>query len=53
MLTEVMVVDVGVFGLWTQLGEPSELKNARVVFKRLVINVGFSADDTELVLLHF
>ena len=53
MRTDVMVVAVDVFGLWTQLGEPCELKSAPVVFKRLAINVGFSADDTELALLHF
>ncbi len=53
MLAKMMVAHIDVLGARAKFRKSGKLKGSGVIFKYLAIDIRFSADDWNIVLLHF
>jgi hypothetical protein len=53
MLTEMVVTHVDVLGARAKFRKSGKFQGSRIVFKHFALDVGLSADDWDVVILHF
>ncbi len=53
MLAKMMVAHVDVLSARAKLWKSCKFKNTLVVFKDFAVDIGFGADDRNVVFLHF